>query len=93
MLSADRKYIVQLVDASNGTRSEPIISDPVSLKNYFADFTPEELDSSYILFLADISQDINPQECVNRFPLYRLSSYMNLDVTQLTLPIEEKTNA
>lgn len=87
MLDKSRRYVWQIVSANDGTRSDPVVCGPLEFKSALVDMTEEEMDSSYVLLLADTTEGIAPQEFVSRFPLYRVSTFVNLDVCVLTSPV------
>lgn len=88
MLSNDRRYLFQMISASDGRRSEPFICDLEKLRETFCDLTQEEKDGMYLLVLADVGLEIKPQEFVSRFPIYRISTFEKLDLSTMKLPEE-----
>lgn len=88
MLSPDRRYLFQMITAADGRRSEPFICDLEKLRETFCDLTQEEKDSIYLLVLADVGLEIQPQQFVSRFPIYRISTFEKLDLSTMKLPEE-----
>lgn len=81
MINPNESYIWQLVSAEDGTRSEPFISTPLALKNRLSDSHQREEDQLrfYVLLLADFSNP-NVEQFVSRFPLYRVSTFLNTEL-------------
>lgn len=80
MLHVDRKYLWQLVEGATGSRSTPFVATVVEFKNLCTDtYSSEDQEKFYVLLLADTTKDIPAQELVSRFPLYRVSSFIELD--------------
>lgn len=79
MLIANRKYLMQLIRAIDGNRADPFISTPAAFQEQLIqDFNSEECDKFYVLVLADLSENIKPQEHVSKFPLFTMTSWTNL---------------
>lgn len=79
MLIENRKYIFQIVSALDGTRAEPFILTPNELQELLVkEYDSEKSSKFYVLVLADVTQNIKPQDFVSRFPLYTLESWSNL---------------
>lgn len=89
MMSRNRRYLFQVVTAANGARSEPFVADPIELKDRLAStLTEEEQNSMYVLVLADVGLEIKPQDFVSRIPLYRVSTWIELDLENIFTTIE-----
>jgi len=92
MLSKSRKYLVQLVRAADGVRSEPFIITIDGFIEMSTDMTDEEKEGSYVLVLADIGVEMPVQDFVSRFPLYRISTFVSLDFTKFTSSVDPITS-
>ena len=86
MLSNDRKYLWQMIEAATGRRSEPFIATPTDFRETLLKPEFDNLDAHYVLCLADIGLEIKPQEFVSRFPIYRASTFLTLDLNKLLKP-------
>lgn len=87
MLSQDRKYLWQIIQASTGRRSDAFIATVQDLRDSLLSPSNEQnLDEHYVLCLADVSLEIKPQDFVSRFPIYRASTFITLDMTKLLKP-------
>lgn len=79
MLIGSRKYLFQIIRAADGVRAEPFIMTPAELQeNIIRDYNSENDNKFYVLVLADINENIKPQEFVSKFPLFTLESWANL---------------
>lgn len=79
MLIANRKYLFQFIRAADGNRCEPFIMTASELQESIVkQFDSERDKKHYVLVLADISEDIKPQEMVSKFPLFTCESWANL---------------
>lgn len=78
MLIGTRKYLVQFIKASDGTRDEPFIITPSELQEQIIKLDESIRKDFYVLLLADTTLDIKPQEFVSKFPLFTLQSWTNL---------------
>lgn len=87
MLLADRKYLWQLIEAATGRRCEPFIATPMEFKNILAGDALDDNDAHYVLCLADLSLEIKPQDFVSRFPIYRASTFLEMDIDKLMKPV------
>lgn len=87
MLSPDRKYLWQLIEAANGRRSEPFICTPMELKSILLGDSISDPDAHYVICLADIAVELPVQQFVSRFPIYRASTFIELDLSTLLKPV------
>lgn len=86
MIIDGNKYMWQFISAADGRRSEPFIATIEQFKTITVDTPVDEREGIFVLLLADVSAE-NQQDFVLRFPVYRLSTFLTLDLSLFVKPL------